>query len=38
MMTGKLAAGSSFPAITVARLAGGEVVAAAGTGWRLLVV
>lgn len=34
----KLAAGATFPAITVPRLGGGEIAPAAMEGWRLLVV
>lgn len=34
----KLAAGATFPAITVPRLGGGEIDPAAIDGWRLLVV
>lgn len=34
----KLAAGAAFPAITVPRLGGGEIVPAVMPGWRLVVV
>jgi peroxiredoxin len=34
----KIAAGAAFPAISVARLGGGEVAPASMEGWRLLVV
>lgn len=36
--TMKLAAGAAFPALSVARLGGGQVSPAEGEGWRLLIV